>query len=38
MRPHALPKGWELMDYPEFLDKRRQMMASIIRRGFDTLT
>ena len=34
---HALPEGWELMDYPEFLDKRRQLMAAIIRRGFETL-
>ena len=34
---HALPEGWERMDYPEFLDKRRQLMASIIRLGFETL-
>ncbi len=34
---HALPDGWEQMDYPVFLDKRRQLMASIIRRGFETL-
>ncbi len=35
---HALPPGWEQMDYSEFLGKRRQLMASIIRRGFDTLS
>jgi hypothetical protein len=34
---HALPGGWEHMDYAEFLEKRRQLMASIIRRGFETL-
>jgi hypothetical protein len=34
---HALPEGWELMGYSEFLDKRRQLMASIIRGGFETL-
>jgi len=34
---HAFPAGWERMDYAEFLDKRRQLMASIIRQGFDTL-
>ncbi|MCY2994517.1 MAG: DUF262 domain-containing protein [Planctomycetota bacterium] len=34
---HALPDGWEKMDYPVFLDERRKSMAAIIRRGFDTL-
>jgi hypothetical protein len=34
---HALPAGWELMEYAEFLDKRRQLMGSIIRLGFETL-
>jgi hypothetical protein len=34
---HALPEGWERMDYAEFLPRRRQLMASIIRRGFETL-
>jgi hypothetical protein len=34
---HALPTGWEQMEYAEFLDKRRQLMASIIRQGFETL-
>jgi len=35
---HALPDGWERMEYAEFLEKRRQLMASIIRQGFETLT
>lgn len=34
---HALPANWESMDYMPFLDKRRQLMAAIIRRGFETL-
>jgi len=35
---HALPNGWERMDYAEFLEQRRRLMASITRRGFETLT
>lgn len=34
---HALPEGWERMEYPEFLQQRRELMAAIIRRGFETL-
>lgn len=34
---HALPENWELMAYPDFLAARRQLMAGIIRRGFETL-
>lgn len=34
---HALPDGWEKMEYPLFLDERRKRMAAVIRRGFDTL-
>jgi hypothetical protein len=34
---HALPAGWEKLEYAEFLDKRRQLMASIIQQGFNTL-
>lgn len=34
---HALPPGWEMMEYPEFLDERRKRMARIIRRGFESL-
>jgi len=34
---HALPAGWEIMDYEDFLQKRRTMMAQIIKRGFDAI-
>lgn len=34
---HALPAGWEHMSYQDFLGHRRELMASIIRQGFDTL-
>ena len=34
---HALPDGWENMDYSEFLFERRTLMAAIIRRGFESL-
>lgn len=34
---HALPVGWEQMDYPVFLEKRRKLMAQVIRDGFATL-
>jgi len=35
---HALPPGWEAMDYPQFLEERRKRMAHVIRRGFETLS
>lgn len=35
---HALPENWEQMDYRAFLEKRREMMAQIIREGYQTLT
>lgn len=35
---HALPDGWEKMDYDVFLEARRKLMAHIIRRGFETLS
>ena len=34
---HALPDGWEHMEYPVFLKERRKLMANIIRRGFAKL-
>lgn len=37
-RLHALPQGWENMTYEKFLVGRRQLMAKIIREGFETLT
>ncbi len=34
---HALPQGWEQMEYPDFLLERRKLMANIIRRGYESL-
>jgi hypothetical protein len=34
---HALPPGWELMDYEEFLRERRRRMADVIRVAFRQL-
>lgn len=34
---HALPSGWHLLPYDTFLIERRQRMAAIIRRGFESL-
>ena len=34
---HALPEGWEQMEFPKFLEERRKRMASVIRDAFDKL-
>jgi len=34
---HALPDGWEAMEYEDFLPKRRVLMAQIIKRGFEAI-
>ena len=34
---NALPEGWENMDYPEFLNARRHLMAEIVKRGYMAL-
>ncbi|HOO50833.1 MAG TPA: DUF262 domain-containing protein [Alphaproteobacteria bacterium] len=34
---HALPDGWEMMSYEEFLPKRRVLMAQVIKRGFEAI-
>ncbi|MBO6940936.1 MAG: DUF262 domain-containing protein [Deltaproteobacteria bacterium] len=34
---HALPKGWETMEYDAFLEERRAAMAKVIRAGFERL-
>lgn len=34
---HALPEDWERIEYNAFLEKRREMMAQIIREGYQTL-
>ncbi len=36
-RWHALPANWEQLDYREFLEKRREMMAQVIAEGYATL-
>jgi len=37
-RLHALPQKWEEMQYREFLEQRREMIAQIIREGYETLS
>ena len=34
---HALPSGWHEMPYAAFLETRRDLMANVIRRGFDAI-
>jgi hypothetical protein len=34
---HALPDGWEHMEYMDFLIKRRTLMAKVIKRGYERL-
>ncbi|REJ78729.1 MAG: DUF262 domain-containing protein [Acidobacteria bacterium] len=34
---HALFLGWENMEYADFLEKRRELIADVIRRGYETL-
>jgi hypothetical protein len=34
---HALPNSWHTLSYDDFLNKRRQLMAAIIRKGFESL-
>lgn len=34
---HALPLSWELMDYQKFLEKRRELMAKVIKDGYSKL-
>ncbi len=36
-RLHALPQNWEHLDYREFLEKRRELMAQVIGEGYSTL-
>lgn len=35
---HALPENWEHMEYHDFLEKRRELMAQVIAKGYETLT
>ncbi|MCV7042826.1 hypothetical protein BST36_25730 [Mycolicibacterium moriokaense] len=34
---HALPIGWEQLDYTTFLERRRVLIAKVVREGFSTL-
>jgi hypothetical protein len=34
---HALPQNWEHLNYREFLEKRRELMAQVISEGYDSL-
>jgi hypothetical protein len=34
---HALPRGWEQMDYEEFLESRRKLIAQVVRKGFESI-
>ena len=34
---HALPIGWEYLVYNEFCEKRRKLIAEVVRTGFDRL-
>lgn len=34
---HALPQGWEHIDYDAFLAQRRKLIAGVIRDGFDKI-
>jgi len=35
---HALPSQWENMDYRDFLQERRELIAQVIAEGFKTLS
>ena len=35
---HALPKDWHIMEYDEFLQQRRQLMARIVKNAFNELS
>ena len=34
---HALPVGWEQLEYSEFCEKRRKLIAQVIKEGFERL-
>ncbi len=34
---HALPVGWETLDYQTFLERRRSLIAKVVKDGFDRL-
>ena len=34
---HALPDGWQSLDYSTFLERRRELIAGVIKQGFAVL-
>ena len=36
-KENALPRGWENMEYEEFLIERRKLMAAKIKEAFEFL-
>jgi hypothetical protein len=34
---HALPVGWEQLDFPTFLERRRSLIAKVVQDGFECL-
>ena len=36
-RENALPDNWTSLSYSEFLEKRRKLMAEIIKKGYESL-
>lgn len=34
---HALPANWEEMEYRDFLESRRELMAAIVKKGYDLI-
>lgn len=34
---HALPEGWWELSYPQFLERRRPLIAGVIRAGYEKL-
>ena len=37
-RLHALPPNWDHLEFRDFLEKRRELMAQVIAEGYATLT
>ena len=35
---HALPDNWEQLEYREFLERRRELIAQVIKEGYSILT
>ena len=34
---HALPEEWWDLDYEDFLQQRRVLLADVVRQGFDKI-